>query len=265
MAAQPMADYLGRRQSMNATICICFTLGAIFVLEIVGPSQGTFSAPQGAARSGLVNYIGEQRQIVGSGRASGTFLLVELANLRHLYALGPVEGLDGEITIFDGKPYVSQVRGETAYVVDQSFNHRAIFLAWAQVKDWNSLCVPPSVTNYSELETFIRKSAEQLGVDTDAAFPFLMSGAPRELGWHINVDRTDGQPITQELFQKSKQHYSLREECVDIVGVYSEKHQGIFTRQGLKTHLHFVSRESAATGHIDTITPAGLTLRLPRR
>jgi acetolactate decarboxylase len=249
----------------NIRICSYITLGLIFVLKIAGLSLGTMCALQGAARSGMLNYVGEQRQILKTGRAGGTLSLDELADVRNLYALGPVEGLDGEITIIDGEPYVSKVRGKSSFVVERTLNHRAIFLVWAQVKDWDNICVPQSVTNYPELEKFIRKSAEQMGVDTEAPFPFLMTGTPCELQWHINVDRTNGQPITQDLFQKSKQHYPLREECVDIFGVYSEKHQGIFIRQDLKTHIHFVSRESTATGHVDAITPGGLTLRLPRR
>jgi hypothetical protein len=91
-----------------------------------------------------------------------------------------------------------------------------------------------------------------------------MTGSPRELAWHINVDRTDGQPITPELFRKSKQQYTLRGEQVDIFGVYSEKHGGVFMSQDLRIHIHFVSRDSAATGHIDGISPSALTLRLPR-
>jgi acetolactate decarboxylase len=249
----------------NIRICIRFLLGVIFVLHSVGLSLGTLVALQGAARSGMVNHVGEQRQIVRTGRAVGTLSLTELADKRNLYALGPVEGLDGEITIFNGKPYVSKVRGNTSYVVDRTFNHRAIFLVWAQVKGWYNVGVPQSVTNYRELEEFIRKAAEQMDVDTESPFPFLMAGTPQELGWHINVNRTGGQPITQDLFQKSKQYYSFCGECVDIFGVYSDKHQGIFTRQDLKTHLHFVSRESTATGHIDAINPGGFTLRLPCR
>jgi acetolactate decarboxylase len=249
----------------NVRICICFLLGLIFVLHTVGLSLGPLNALQGAVRSGMVNYVGEQGQIVKTGRAMGTISLTELAGKRNLYALGPVEALDGEITLFNGRPYVSKVRGNTSFVVDRTFRHRAIFLVWVQVKCWNNVCVPRSVTNYRELEEFIRNAAELMNVDTGTPFPFLMMGTPQELGWHINVDRTGGQPITQDLFQKSKQYYSLRGECVDIFGVYSDKHQGIFTRQDLKTHLHFVSRESPATGHIDAINPGGLTLRLPCR
>ena len=161
---------------------------------------------------------------------------------------------------------MSKVRGsEAAYVVDRTFNHGAIFLAWTQVREWDDVRVEDSVSSYRELEILVREAARQKGIDTDAPFPFLMSGTPREMLWHINVDRTDGQLITRELFRRSKQQYALRGERVDIFGVHSERHGGIFMAEGLKIHIHFVSRESAATGHIDEIAPAFLRLRLPRR
>jgi hypothetical protein len=229
------------------------------------PRMHVLHAVQGAICAGAVSHIGEQREIFKTGRASAKLALAELSSVPNLYALGPVEGLDGEITIFNSEPYVSKLRGrENAYVVDRTFNHGAIFLVWTQMRECDDIHVPESVSSYGALETFVKDTARQQGIDTDAAFPFLMTGSPRELAWHINVDRTDGQPITPELFRQSKQQYTLRNERIDIFGVYSEKHGGLFMSQDLRIHIHFVSRDSAATGHIDAISPGGLTLRLPR-
>src|SRR5262245_13482876 len=214
---------------------------------------------------GGVQYAGEQREIFSTGRADAKASLADLSGLPDLYALGPCEGLDGEITVFKSEPYISRVRGGAdRYVIDRTFNHRAIFLVWAQMREWEDVRIPESVSSYAELETFVVQSARQQGIDTGSPVPFLMAGSPRELVWHINVDRTGGRPITQELFRKSKQQYTLRGEQVDIFGVYSEKHGGIFMSPELRIHVHFVSRDSAATGHIDAITPAAMTLRLPR-
>ena len=80
----------------------------------------------------------------------------------------------------------------------------------------------------------------------------------------INVDRTEGKPITRDLFWKSKQQYTQRAERVDILGVYSETHAGIFMPQDAAIHIHFISHDSAATGHIDALVPGSFTLRLPR-
>jgi acetolactate decarboxylase len=212
-----------------------------------------------------VRYIGEQKNLFKTGRADAKLSLAGLADLHDLYALGPVAGLDGEITVLNSQPHVSQVRGgANGYVIDRTFNHAAIFLVWAQVCEWDELRIAESVSSYQELESVVYESARQQGIDTDLPFPFLMAGTPRELLWHINVDRTDGQPITPELFRKSKQQYTLRDQPVEIFGVHSRSHGGVFMSEGLHIHIHFVSRDGAASGHIDALVPGALTLRLPR-
>jgi len=220
-----------------------------------------------------VQYRGSQADLFRTGRADRAITLSELPSSPALHALGPCEHLDGEITVLHGKPHVSRVR-EGGYQVEHGFDHGAIFLVWAQQSAWQDLPVPASVSNYLELQTFVRDAAAGRGIDTSHAFPFLLAGTPVELVWHINVDRTGGQPFTRELFQRSKESYVLRREAVEIVGFYSEQHGGVFISayapalradQGEHNfmHIHFVSRDSRATGHIDDLRLDGMTLRLP--
>jgi len=212
-----------------------------------------------------VEYIGSQDAIMETGRAEATLSLAEVAGVPDLYAVGPAEGLDGEITVFDSEAYVSRVRG-AGFVVDSSFDHRAIFLVWARIGEWDDgTAVPDTISTLEELERFVAETARRRGLDTGQPFPFLLAGTPRRLDWHINVDRTAGRPITRELFQASKERYTLRGERTDIFGVHSPRHEGIFTGRGTRVHMHFVSRDGPATGHVDDIDAAGLTLRLPRR
>src|SRR5262245_66466089 len=132
------------------------------------------------------------------------------------------------------------------------------------MREWDDIPIPESVAGYAGLEAFVAQSAKQPRIDIGSPVPFVMAGSPRELFWHVNVDRTGGQTITQELFRKSKQQYTLGGEHIDIFGIYSDKHGGILMSPGLKIHIHFVSRDSDATGHIDALVPAAMTLRLPR-
>ena len=74
---------------------------------------------------------------------------------------------------------------------------------------------------------------------------------------------------------KSKQPFVTKNEVVDIVGFYSESHSGVFLSQyapaikegsGMKNaiHLHHVSRQGKASGHIDDIVLGeNMVLRLP--
>ena len=109
-----------------------------------------------------------------------------------------------------------------------------------------------------------KTQAQAAGIDVTKPFPFLLAGTPVEIKWHINVDRTEGKPITKELFAKSKQPFITKNEPVDIIGFYSENHAGVFLSpnapaikegSGMKNaiHIHLVSRTSKASGHIDDL------------
>lgn len=228
-----------------------------------------------ATKERLVEYIGAQKNIFASGKAERIIHLSELAGKKNLFAIGPVEGLDGEITIYDSTPHISQVRGDD-YHVDHSLNHGAIFLVWSEQEKWsNEIAVPETVRSYPDLQNFVRDQAKAAGLDAGKPFPFRLSGTPVSINWHINVNRTEGQTITKPVFAKSKAAYLLKKEPVEIIGFYSENHPGVFISQyapaippgsGKKNaiHIHLVSKEGKATGHIDDlILGDGMSLRLP--
>jgi alpha-acetolactate decarboxylase len=193
-----------------------------------------------------------------------------------LYAMGPIDGLDGEITIYDSKPYITKVRGN-GLVMDNTWKHGAFFLVWSEQSKWKDVPVPPSVRGYVDLQQFVKEQAQAAGIDVTKPFPFLLAGTPVEIKWHVNVDRTEGKPITKELFVKSKAPFITKNEPVDIIGFYSDHHVGVFVAEyapaikegsGIKNviHIHFVSRVSKVAGHIDELTLGeGMVLKLPQQ
>ena len=227
-------------------------------------------------KDGLVEYIGAQKTMFETGKAERTMELKFFQGKDNIYAVGPAALLDGEITILNSKPYVAKVRGND-YHVDTTLNHDVLFLVWSQVPRWKDIPVPDSVATYVQLQKFVKDQASASGMDVSRPIPFQFTGAPMEIVWHINCDRTDNKPITQELFAKSKATYTMKNEPVDIIGFYSERHNGIFISQyapaikpgsGNKNvvHMHLVSRTTKATGHIDDMTfGKGMTLRLPAK
>lgn len=225
--------------------------------------------PLNSTKEGLVEYVGAQRDIFKTGKAASVIALSSLEGRENLYAVGPVEGLDGEITIFGSLPFVSQVRGN-GFTVDDSFRHGAFFLVWAQNRRWVDRPVPPTVRSYLDLQKFVKAEGLRNGIDVSNPFPFLLSGRAEDIKWHTNVDLTEGKPINAELFRKSKKNLVLAGEAIDIIGFFSERHAGIFMSQGISQgndiHIHFVSRDSKATGHIDDIALGkDMMLRLPQR
>jgi acetolactate decarboxylase len=230
----------------------------------------------GSKKEGLVEYVGAQKDIFKSGKASSVVSLEELTGKKGLYAMGPIDGLDGEITVFDSKPYITKVRGND-YTLEQTWKQGAFFLVWTEQEKWQDISVPATIKGYVDLQNFVKTRAQAAGIDVTKPFPFLLSGTPAEIKWHINVDRTEGKPLTKESFQKSKQPYVVKSEPVDIIGVYSEHHAGIFMTpfvpaikegSGMENamHMHVVSKASKAAGHIDDLTLGdGMVLRLPKQ
>ena len=254
-------ERVGMRKVVMVLMCLVVVLSATVIIA--------------ANKEGLVEYIGAQKDIFMSGKAASVISLEELAGRKGLYAMGPVDGLDGEITIFDSKPYITKVRGKD-YILDNTLKHGAFFLVWTEQAKWQDVPVPNNVKGYVDLQKFVKAQAQAAGIDVTKPFPFLLSGTPVEIKWHINVDRTEGKPITKELFVKSKEPYVAKNEPVDIIGFYSEHHAGVFLTQfapaikedsGMKNaiHIHLVSRASKAAGHIDNITLGeNMVLRLPK-
>lgn len=132
------------------------------------------AAVNGAKKEGLVEYVGAQKTIFATGKADSVVSLEELANRKSLYAMGPVDGLDGEITIFDSEPYITQVRGAD-YTLDKSFKHGAIFLVWTEQEKWKDLLIPANVKGYLDLQQFVKAQAQATGIDVTKPFPFLIA------------------------------------------------------------------------------------------
>ncbi len=236
----------------------------------------TYAAIVGSKKEGLVEYVGAQKTIFVTGKALSVVSLEDMTGRKGLYAMGPIDGFDGEITIFDSKPFITKVRGKD-FVMDNTFRHGAFFLVWTEQSKWKDVPVPPSVRGYVDLQQFVKEQAQASGIDVAKPFPFLLAGTPVEIKWHINVDRTEGKPITKELFVKSKEHFITKDEPADIIGFYSDHHGGVFIADyapaikkgsGIKNviHIHFVSRVSKAAGHIDDLTLGeGMVLKLPQQ
>lgn len=248
-------------------------MGAVAAVAVLGACATATFTPK---RSGLVEFGGSQKTIFDTGRAAEVVPLSAFAGTAGVQGLGAVSGLDGEITVLQGKPYVTKVRG-SGFSMDHGSSHFATFAVWARVGAWSEQPVPDEVKGYVDLQTFVRSRAQAAGIDVDKPFPFQLAGAPAEVKWHINVDLTEGHPVTRELFAKSKANYVLRNEPMDIVGFYSENHPGVFisayapaipaggsARNAM--HIHMVSKDGKSAGHIDNLTLApGMVLRLPRR
>ena len=211
-----------------------------------------------------VRHSGDRRQIIQRGNLTATIALDSLVNIPHLYAIGPVEGLQGEVTIYDGTPSIATV-AEGAPHVEESMDHRAIFLVYGAAADWEAIPIPSSLSGLKAVEAFVRAEAEAAGLDLSEPFPFRMEGTVDSIDYHI-IYKTNRKPHSAEEHKRAKQKYAVSDVEVQIIGFWADKEgEGVYTHPGMRTHLHFRSPDPSTSGHIDDITvQEGATLYLPR-
>ncbi|MEM1215166.1 MAG: acetolactate decarboxylase [Bacteroidota bacterium] len=233
-----------------------FTLILLALVAACGPNE-PHDAPY------AVQHRGALKNIMRKGDLSAKVELSTFADSAHLYALGAIENLKGEVLVLDGQAYHSSVRGEE-HVMDHTFAPAATLLVYAQVKAWQTLPIPSSVVTYTDLETFVAEAAASHGLDTDYPFPFLLKGRPASLDWHI-IDWPEGDTEhTHEKHIRSGLHATARDTPVTMLGFYSDRHHAVFTHHTTNMHIHFLTDDRSLAGHVDGLRlQEGMMLSLP--
>ena len=108
------------------------------------------------------------------GNLGPTIALDSLSEIPHLYAIGPISGLRGEITIYDSDVSIATIRGDAPHVTS-TMDEKAIFLVWASADEWTTVRIPRSLTGLGELEAFVRTAARENGLSL--AQPFQIGRA----------------------------------------------------------------------------------------
>lgn len=202
-----------------------------------------------------VTVNGALKEIMHQGNISAKFNLKDLEETEHLYAIGAVENLKGEILIVDSKPLISSVLDSELHI-DESLDHKATLLVRAEVNDWQEITVPDSVGSLASLENFLDHAARDIGIDTELPFPFLLKGDFASLDWHV-IDWEDGDTIhTHQKHVNSGLHGTLKNTKATVLGFYSKHHHTIFTHHSTNVHLHVSTDDGEISGHVD-----GLSLR----
>lgn len=210
------------------------------------------------------SYKGDRRNIIHHGDLSAQVDLNSLAGVTNLYAIGPVTGLQGEITIYNGVPSISTVV-DGLPKVDVSFNYGAVFLAYSKAPTWQVIPVAQRLSGLDEIERFVKTSARQAGVSLDKPFPFRIEGTVDSLEYHI-IYKTNHVPHNKKEHKKSKRKFFLEDTTVEIIGFWAgQEGEGVFTHPGKMTHLHFLTPDNSTSGHVDGILiPGGAILYLPK-
>ncbi len=209
-----------------------------------------------------VFYYGALKNFMQKADVSAKVKLDTLQSIPHLYALGAMEGLQGEVQIFDGHAYHS-VKDGTRVRIDTSFAQKASLLVAAPVSNWQSVALPDSVQTYQQLEQFIKQLIANTHL-ADTPFPFKITGTVKLLNWHV-IDWAEGDSVhTHQKHKTAGLTGTIAQTRVNIIGFYSTKHKGIFTHQTSAMHLHFSTQDGVLAGHIDDVQLGnGMEMSLP--
>jgi len=175
--------------------------------------------------------MGAQRDVLAND-LRGHVALDMLSAATHLYALGPLEGLRGEVSIFDSVPSIARILGDTI-ATERTWKARACFLVWADVSDWTWRLLDPAPPDLDALEGPLAVLAREAGHDTEEPLPFVITGTSVEMTLHV-LDKRDGLPHDAERHEQAKVRRTLRGEAVEPSGGDPARGRGAACRAGPK-------------------------------
>jgi acetolactate decarboxylase len=203
--------------------------------------------------------------IIKQGDFTGTIDLQDLENINHLFAMGPLEGLKGEITINDGELSISTLTLDKKQKYVSSFKYKAIFLVYGSAKEWQEIVIDKDLNSLTEIEQFVKESAVKHNLPLNKAFPFKIKGLSKNITYHI-IYKQDNKPHNKKEHQRSKVKFSKIKENNTIIGFWSDvEGEGVYTHPNKRTHIHYISETSKDSGHIDAIElNSGAVLFIPK-
>ena len=228
------------------------TLQALVIFVLVGcdSKDQQLSEP--------VNIVGEMKNVMWKGELDGNIYLDTIANKSHLYGLGPVEYLRGEIVILDGKAFRSSVLSDTTMIVNETYELKAPFFAYTHISSWKEQTLPDSVQTIPQLEQFLDKLTQS----TIRPFMFKLSGTVEEALIHV-VNLPEGSAVSSpEEAHQGQVDYKINDRQSDIVGFFSTAHQTIFTHHDTFLHMHLITADRQMMGHLDDVVFAKGSMKL---
>jgi acetolactate decarboxylase len=200
-------------------------------------------------QNNVVKIVGAMRNVMHKGELYGTIDLDTIANKNHLYGMGPVEYLTGEIMIMDGICYKSVVVNDSA-VVTETYKMKAPFFGYATIDSWKEIKIPDTLLTIPQLENFLNQTTEKKA----QPFLFKLIATVDSANIHI-VNLPEGTKVSspEEAHQGQKNFY-LKNTSVEMLGFFSTQHQAIFTHHDTWLHIHLITDDKQQMGHLETIT-----------
>ena len=178
----------------------------------------------------------------------------------HLFAMGPYDKMKGERTVFDGKPFYASAFEEGKAVVSQSWDIRSPFFVYSNVKNWEEFDLIGPLNSIQEIQEKVGTIAKSQGYNLNKPFAFRIAGKFDQMTTHIVTPRS---PDVEGYRNGIKsQNFSLNNDKGEILGFYSEQHQGVFTGSKSFIHVHYLRDDQTFMGHLDKIITSNKSFKL---
>jgi acetolactate decarboxylase len=206
-----------------------------------------------------VKVSGAMKNVMMNGH-----LNIDTLNKVHLYGLGPVAGLKGEIMVLDGKVFsTSKDRGELLNQQDKV--SKAALLVYSNVEKWKPVIISIVINSYAELEKLVENTAKANGYDTEIPFAFKIELLPEKISYHV-IDWKEGVVHTMENHKQFAYEGQFAKSGTILLGFYSKHHQSIFTHHTTYMHVHLLDEKTKTVGHLDDLQVKGqIMIYLPEK
>lgn len=264
---------------MNKTITMTALAALIFCAfgcqsqstqESDGAEQTT--TEQAEPKSKLIQY-GRMREVIGMQKHHGRIALAEATSQPHLYAVGALEGLTGEVTVLDGAVVATTVdEAHQLQPVEVNPERQATLLVGNHISAWTDHMVSKAVPS-EEFDAYIEQLASQQGIDTSKPFVFTASGDFIDVRLHViqGACPVHAKLHGTELSENEKPFEgSYSRLNGTLVGVFAKNAAGELTHPDTSTHTHVVFNEPTSdarvTAHVEqTGLEEGAVIRLPKQ
>lgn len=209
------------------------------------------------ARPIMVNSKGSIQEMY-KDNAAAKIHLSALQGQEHIYGIGPLSGLRGELMLFDSVPFESRIN-KGRLQLKSDYDESAAFLVWSCVPRWRKVSVPSSVTSLELLEMWLSSLSGQMGAPLPTRYPFIIKGRFDRIAWHVMNLKDDGKALTPEKHQAAKFHGQSRHIKAELLGFYAPADAGYLVpaRRAVHIHFHGIGADADTMAHVEDFDPEG--------
>ena len=200
-------------------------------------------------KKSTIKIAGTMMKVMRQGELSGTINLDTISNKEHLYGIGPLEYLKGELMIVDGKSYKSTVTSKGSIKIEETFASKAPFFVYATINKWKEISLPDSVQTIPQLESYLDQSTK----NHTRPFAFRLTTTLDKGEIHV-VNLPAGIAVkSPEDAHQNQLTVKLKKQPAELVGFFSTEHKGIFTHHDSFVHIHLITSDQKKMGHLENM------------